>query len=118
MAPEQARQAEAADARSDLYSLGALGYFLMAGRPPFQGGTALEVMLAHVQEPLPPLANAPTDLEAVLRHCLAKTPADRFPDAGSLDEALASCTCAGEWTEARARDWWQEHRPRSTRRLP
>jgi serine/threonine-protein kinase len=113
MAPEQARRAEAADARSDLYSLGALGYFLLAGRPPFRGGTALEVMLAHVQEPVPTLANAPADLEAVLRRCLAKAPADRFSDAGSLDEALAGCTCAGEWTEARARAWWQEHRPPS-----
>ncbi|HEY7315342.1 MAG TPA: serine/threonine-protein kinase, partial [Gemmataceae bacterium] len=113
MAPEQARRAEAADARSDLYSLGALGYFLLAGRPPFQGGTALDVMLAHVQEPVPPLANAPTDLEAVLRRCLAKAPANRFPDAGSLDEALAGCMCAGEWTEARARAWWQEYRPPS-----
>jgi serine/threonine-protein kinase len=70
-------------------------------------------MLAHVQESVPPLANAPTDLEAVLRRCLAKAPADRFSDAGSLDEALAGCTCAGEWTEARARAWWQEHRPPS-----
>jgi serine/threonine-protein kinase len=113
MAPEQARRAEAADARSDLYSLGALGYFLLAGRPPFQGDTALEVMLAHVHEPVPPLANPPTDLEAVLRRCLAKAPADRFPDADSLDEALAGCMCAGEWTEARARAWWQEHRPPS-----
>jgi serine/threonine-protein kinase len=111
MAPEQARGAEAVDARSDLYSLGALGYFLLAGRPPFEGGTALEVMLAHVQEPVPPLANAPADLEAVLRRCLAKAPAERFPGAGSLDEALAGCTCAGEWTEARARAWWEEHRP-------
>ena len=111
MAPEQARGAEAADARSDLYSLGALGYFLLAGRPPFQGRTALEVILAHVQEPVPPLADAPADLEAVLRRCLAKAPADRFPDAGSLDEALAGCACAGEWPEARARAWWQEHRP-------
>jgi eukaryotic-like serine/threonine-protein kinase len=111
MAPEQARGAEAVDARSDLYGLGALGYFLLAGRPPFQGDTALEVMLAHVQEPVPALADAPADLEAVLRRCLAKAPADRFPDAGSLDEALAGCACAGEWTEARARAWWQEHRP-------
>ena len=111
MAPEQARGAEAADARSDLYSLGALGYFLLAGRPPFQRGTTLDVMLAHVQEPVPPLANAPADLEAALRRCLAKAPADRFPNAGSLDEALAGCACAGEWTEARARAWWQEHQP-------
>ncbi|HYT93416.1 MAG TPA: serine/threonine-protein kinase [Gemmataceae bacterium] len=111
MAPEQARGAEAVDARSDLYSLGALGYFLLAGRPPFQGGTALEVMLAHVQEAVPPLANAPADLEAVLRRCLAKAPAERFPDARSLDEALAGCACAGEWTEARAWAWWQQHRP-------
>jgi eukaryotic-like serine/threonine-protein kinase len=112
MAPEQARGAEAVDARSDLYSLGALGYFLLAGRPPFEGGTALEVMLAQVQEPVPPLANAPADLEAVLRRCLAKAPADRFPDAGSLDEALAGCACAGEWTEARARAWCQEPLPK------
>jgi serine/threonine-protein kinase len=111
MAPEQVQGAEAADARSDLCSLGALGYFLLAGRPPFQGGTTLKVMLAHVQEPVPPLANAPADLESALRRCLAKVPADRFPNAGSLDEALAGCACAGEWTEARARAWWQEHRP-------
>lgn len=68
-------------------------------------------MLAHPQEPVPPLANAPADLEAVLRRCLAKAPADRFADAASLDEALAGCACAGAWTEARARAWWQEHRP-------
>ncbi len=113
MAPEQARRAEAADARSDLYSLGAPGYFLLAGRPPFQGGTALEVMLAHVQESVPPLTNTPTDLAAVLLRCLAKAAADRFSDAGSLDEALAGCTCAGEWTETRARAWWHEYRPSS-----
>jgi serine/threonine-protein kinase len=111
MAPEQARGAEAADARSDLYSLGALGYFLVAGRPPFQGTTALEMMLAHFQDPVPPLANVPADVEAVLRRCLAKAPADRFPDASSLEEALAGCACAGDWTEARARAWWQEHGP-------
>src|SRR5262249_36871094 len=111
MAPEQARGAEAVDARSDLYSLGALGYFLLAARPPFEGNTALEVMLAHVQEPVPPLANAPADLEAVLRRCLAKAPAERFPDAGSLDEALAGCASAGEWTETQARAWWHEHQP-------
>jgi serine/threonine-protein kinase len=111
MAPEQARGAEAADARSDLYSLGALGYFLLAGRPPFQGATALGVMLAHTQEPVPPLADAPADVEAVLRRCLAKAPADRFPDAASLDEALSGCACAGEWPEARARAWWQQHGP-------
>jgi serine/threonine-protein kinase len=111
MAPEQARGAEAADASSDLYSLGALGYFLLAGRPPFGGCTALAVMLAHVEQPVPPLANAPADVEAVLRRCLAKAPSERFADAASLDKALAGCGCAAEWTEARARAWWQEHRP-------
>jgi len=52
MAPEQCRDAKRADARSDIYSLGATWYHLLVGSPPFTGGSALEVMQKHVKEPL------------------------------------------------------------------
>ena len=49
------------------------------------------------------------DLWAVVLRCLAKDADARFPDAASLDAALAACSCAGRWTEARAADWLREH---------
>ncbi len=112
MSPEQARGAELADGRSDLYSLGALAYFLLSARPPFRCPSQLDTLVAHLREPVPPLSairpEVPADLEAVVLRCLAKAPGERFPDAGSLDAALSHCACAGEWTEARAAAWWSE----------
>ena len=111
MSPEQAA-GEPVDGRSDVYGLGALGYFLLAGRPPFQAGTLLDVLIAHRQNPPVPLREVspgvPADLEAVVLRCLAKRPADRFPDVRSLDEALSACGCAGGWTEDDAARWWTE----------
>jgi serine/threonine-protein kinase len=113
MAPEQARGAEAADARSDLYSLGALAYFLLTGRPPLQRETALETLMAHLKEPVPPLTDwrpdVPADLQSVVLRCLEKDASNRFPDAPALEKALAGCACANEWTEAQASAWWQAH---------
>jgi serine/threonine-protein kinase len=106
MSPEQAR-GDALDARSDLYSLGALAYFLLAGRPPFACRSALETLTAHLHQPPPELTGAPADLAAAVRRCLAKDPADRYPDAESLGRALAACACAGDWTEDQARAWWR-----------
>jgi serine/threonine-protein kinase len=109
MSPEQAEGALAIDARSDLYSTGALAHFLLAGRPPFRDATPMRVMIAHIQTPPPPLRthrpDAPEDLEAVVLRCLAKPPAERFADATSLDRALAGCASAGQWTEERAAAW-------------
>jgi serine/threonine-protein kinase len=50
----------------------------------------------------------PSDVEAVVMRCLAKRPADRFPDVRSLDEALAACGGSGGWTEETAAAWWRE----------
>jgi serine/threonine-protein kinase len=113
MSPEQAR-GEALDARSDLYSLGALAYFLLAGRPPFEGRSVLETLTAHLHQPPPELTGAPADLAAVVRRCLAKNAADRYPDAESLGRALAACACAGGWTEEQARAWWATVRAKPT----
>jgi serine/threonine-protein kinase len=111
MAPEQAHGSAELDARCDLYSLGALAYFLLTGRPPFVGRSALEVLIAHAHQPPAPLRehrpDVPADLEAVVLRCLAKDPAQRFPDADGLDRALADCASAGSWGQAQARRWWQ-----------
>jgi serine/threonine-protein kinase len=113
MSPEQANGSAALDARSDLYSLGAVAYFLLAGRPPFAGKTVLETLVAHLHQPPERLTGlnpgVPPDLEAVVFRCLAKDCDQRFPDAESLDQALGQCRCAGIWTEAEARGRWQSN---------
>jgi serine/threonine-protein kinase len=115
MAPEQARGAGLADVRSDLYSLGALAYFLLTGRPPFQRETVMATLVAQMEEAAAPLTNwqpdIPTDLQSIVLRCLEKAAANRFPDAATLEKALACCACAKEWTEAQASAWWQAHRP-------
>ncbi len=112
MSPEQTL-GEPVDLRSDLYSLGAVAYFLLTGLPPFPGESATRVMIAHARDPVPPPTRhrpeTPADLEGVVLRCLAKRPADRYPDAESLDQALASCADAGAWSADRAAQWWREH---------
>jgi serine/threonine-protein kinase len=115
MAPEQARGGgRDADVRSDIYSLGAVVYYLLTGRPPFDEGDAVAVMIAHARDPVVPPSTVrggvPADLERVVLRCLAKDPADRFPDAGSLQKALAACGCAGDWDADRAARWWCDAR--------
>ena len=91
MAPE-AITGGVIDARTDLYSLGVLGYELLAGRPPFSADTVAEVFELHERAPVPPIAaerrSAP-ELEAILARLMAKRPAERFQDAGELIAALA-----------------------------
>jgi serine/threonine-protein kinase len=115
MSPEQA-MGSALDERTDIYSLGAVAYYLLTGRPPFEAGGGVGVMIAHVHDPVVPPSRVqpgiPEDLERVVLRCLAKAPADRFPDAEGLDRALGDCECAGEWHRERAARWWaEEYRP-------
>lgn len=106
ISPEQAQGSAALDARCDLYSLGAVGYFLLTGRPPFVGGSAVEKLFAHMHKP--PKAprslcpEVPEDVERVVLRCLAKAPDDRYPSAWAVEDALARCGCAGHWTQADA----------------
>jgi serine/threonine-protein kinase len=113
MAPEQAGAAAFADARSDLYSLGALAYFLLAGRPPFSGESATDVLYAHRHFPVLPLSahvpNVPADLQSVVFRCLAKDPARRFADAAALEIALAACSSVARWADHQGESWWREH---------
>jgi serine/threonine-protein kinase len=106
LSPEQAGGQEAVEARSDIYSVGALAYFLLTGRPPFAGRTGMKLIAAHLYEVPDPLSrhrpDVPADLEAVILRCLAKDPNARFPDALSLRAALSSCAAAAQWTAREA----------------
>jgi len=112
LAPEHAVAGRGSDGRADVYSLGALLYFMVAGRPPFERSTPAEVLQAHLSAPVPPLreqaAGIPADLEAVILRCLAKRPDDRYPDARAVADALAGCGCAAQWDDAHAEAWWLE----------
>ena len=93
MSPEQAAGERGIDHRSDLYSLGAIGYTMLAGRPPHQGTSAASVMgkiLTEEPRPLRELVpDAPQDLLAAISRCLEKAPERRWPDARTLHGALA-----------------------------
>jgi serine/threonine-protein kinase len=112
MSPEQATGSRALDERSDIYSLGAVAYFLLTGRPPFEGEGGVAVMIAHARDPVVPpsrvVPGIPEDLEFVVLRCLAKDPAGRFPHAESLERALGECDCARDWDLDRAARWWRD----------
>jgi hypothetical protein len=112
MSPEQATNSRPLDARSDIYSLGAVAYYLLTGMPPFDVGSAIDAIIAHARDPVVPPSqirdDVPADLDAVILRCLSKDPTERFPDAESLEIALGLCTCASSWDKARARQWWND----------
>ena len=89
MAPEQAL-GEPVDARSDLFSAGAILFEMLAGRPAFGGATVVDVLHATVHEQPPALTGSPAIAAAdrVIRRALAKRPADRFSSAGEIADAL------------------------------
>jgi serine/threonine protein kinase len=113
MSPEQSTRYEDVDARSDIYSLAAVAYFMLTGVPPFQGKNVLEVLAAHTdQDVVPPsqkVATIPTDVEQIVLRCLEKQPEERFQDVASLSAALAACQCSDEWSQADAAEWWEKH---------
>jgi len=88
IAPEQAT-GSSATAASDIYSLGVIGYEMLAGRRPFVGDTPLALAMAHVHQPPPPLpADVPAELAEVVTAMLAKNPNERPVEAGALATRL------------------------------
>lgn len=119
MSPEQATAAIEPDARSDIYSLGTTAYYLLTGKPPFEGANIVQVMLAHSRNAVVPPSQIqsaiPADLDSVVLRCLAKRPADRFQNVLSLEESLAGCGDADRWTNAEAEEWWRGEGERTVR---
>jgi serine/threonine-protein kinase len=91
--PEQIRASGDVDARTDLWSLGAILYELVSGTPPFSGATLLEIFSSVMQRTPDPLAargaEVPPELEGVVARCLAKDRNERFADIAELARALA-----------------------------
>jgi len=82
MPPEQALDSTAIDHRADVYSLGCTLYFLIAGHPPYAGGSIMALLLKHRDAPIPPLhadrSDVPPELDAIYRRMVAKKLDDRF----------------------------------------
>ncbi len=111
MSPEQVLGDEAIDARTDIYALGCVAYWLLTGQPVFTGTTPMDTMMKQVSvEPEPPSKRTaqpiPPVLEAIVMRCLAKESAHRPQSADELRELLEAVPLRDRWTEERAQDWW------------
>jgi serine/threonine protein kinase len=115
IAPEAIRDPNHCDARSDLYSVGVLGYFLLTGREIFAGQTIAELCRKHLDEvPVPPSQRLGTPLdaefEALLLRCLEKDPAARPASAHEFAQQVGNCAITRHWTTERRATWWATHR--------
>jgi serine/threonine protein kinase len=113
MAPEAIRTPDQVDARSDLYAVGVVGYYLVTGQRLFEGESVIEVCSHHLQTP--PVRPSerlgkpvPEDLERLILSCLEKEAARRPQDARTLESRLSACECTGSWSGEDARAWWEE----------
>jgi len=99
MSPEQAAADPNVDHRADIYALGAMGYELLAGRPPFVGTTPQQLLAMHVTQEPDPLSRyrpgVPAALEAVIMRCLVKRAADRWQNADEIVEKLEALGTPG-----------------------
>ena len=112
MSPEQAMGADDVDPRSDLYSLGAVMYYMATGVPPFDDTSAMKVLVAHAsQDPEPPRLrrpDLPAELEEIILRCMEKRPEDRFQTVVELGAELRRVPTTGEWSSEIAAQWWHE----------
>ena len=124
MAPEQALGEGPVDARSDLYAVGCVAYWLLTGSLVFKGVTPVETLVMHVsREPDPPSRRTsrpiPPDLEAIVLACLSKDPAARPQTADELGARLAGARVGEPWTRDMAKAWWEANlSPPSGARAP
>jgi hypothetical protein len=114
LSPEAIEHPDAMDARSDLYAVGAVGYFLLTGVPVFDGRTVVEIVQKHAAAvPDPPSRRlgkpVSAHLEDLLMRCLRKSPDQRPQSATELADALAACAPITRWTSKDAAAWWAEH---------
>ncbi|MCZ6792105.1 MAG: serine/threonine-protein kinase [Planctomycetota bacterium] len=112
MSPESIRSPDRVDGRADIYAVGAVGYFLLTGKPLFESESFIEICSHQLTTaPVPPSERLgkplPRDLEALVLRCLEKEPGERPSSARELLAALSTCADAGRWDEERAATWWK-----------
>jgi serine/threonine-protein kinase len=113
MSPEQV-YGLGSDQRTDLYALGCVGYWLLAGEKPFESENAGELLRQHAQAIPPPLSSkarqaVPARIEAVVMACLSKDPDQRPQSADQLSEALEAAVDGNVWSAGEADRWWGEN---------
>jgi serine/threonine-protein kinase len=113
LAPEALTDPDSVDGRSDLYALGAVGYFMLTGEQVFTGNI-VEICGHHLHtEPVPPSERLgrelPFELEALVMECLAKNPGDRPQSAAEIRARLAASLEVPRWRQVDAEAWWHEH---------
>jgi hypothetical protein len=114
MSPESIQMPNSVDARSDLYAVGAVGYFLLTGAPVFEAASVVELCQKHVEtSPIPPSERArapiPAPLENALLACLEKSRAKRPQTARDLAQLIARCPESHDWSIEDADAWWGRH---------
>jgi serine/threonine protein kinase len=112
MAPESIVDPAGVDHRVDLYGLGGVGFYLLTGRPPFEGSSVVEICGHHLHTP--PRAPSevlgapvPSALDQVILACLAKSPDERPADAHALGELLSACAPTAPFSVTESRAFWQ-----------
>jgi serine/threonine protein kinase len=120
MAPESMLAPDSVDARTDIYALGAVAYFLLAGEDVFGGTSVLQVCSQHIHERPEPLSargiTVPAELEAIVLACLEKEPARRPQSVTELRRRLEMCAVE-PWDAEKAQSWWREHQGELEREL-
>jgi eukaryotic-like serine/threonine-protein kinase len=118
MSPEMGLGSADVDWRSDIYSLGSVGFWLLTGRTLFGGGTPMQIVMDHIQKPAEPPSRyapgpVPAALDDVILACLSKDPQSRPQTMQELSDRLAAVPVESPWTEERARRWWLENGSRT-----
>src|SRR5262245_5926868 len=114
MSPEAIQRADLVGPRSDLYAVGATGYFLLTGQPVFTTHTLVDLCNDHINTiPEPPSRRlgkpVSRELEAALLRCLAKNPDQRPQAAHDLSILLSAVPTAASWSDADAAAWWRDY---------